>query len=191
MNTECIQCNKPIPKTRGSRNADSPPKYCSDACGNLFRRRGQGHALYGFNCATCGNRVEYRARGRMARRYCSVDCRRMAQKATNQATYPDATLSSATVGAISELIIAADLLRQGFEVFRALSPSCSCDLAILYKSKLIRVEVRTARRTPLGKLSFAFKQGEGHRHDVLALVGDDGRTIEYRPLLSDLFTEAA
>ena len=39
--------------------------------------------------------------------------------------------SIGTTGAIAELVVATDLLGRGYEVFRALSPSCSGDLAVL------------------------------------------------------------
>lgn len=39
--------------------------------------------------------------------------------------------------------VAVDLLSRGYNVFRALSPSCPCDLAVLKNGKLVRVEVRT------------------------------------------------
>ena len=44
-------------------------------------------------------------------------------------------ITCATIGAISELMVSADLLKKGYEVFRAVSPSCSCDLAILRDTK--------------------------------------------------------
>jgi serine/threonine protein kinase len=51
--------------------------------------------------------------------------------------------SSGAAGAISKLLIAADLLKRGYAVFRALSPSCPCDLAILHNGQLLAVEGRT------------------------------------------------
>lgn len=56
-------------------------------------------------------------------------------------------------GATSELLAAADLLRQGYEVFRALSPSASCDLIAMKAGTTYRVQVRTGQRyAPTGKL---------------------------------------
>ena len=46
-------------------------------------------------------------------------------------------LSTATVGAISELVVCVDLAKKGYEVFRAISPSCSCDL-IARKNNICR-----------------------------------------------------
>ena len=60
---------------------------------------------------------------------------------------PASKLPAGTVGAIAELRVSVDLLSKGYEVFRALNPSCPCDLAILCDNRLFRVEVRTAHRS--------------------------------------------
>lgn len=89
-------------------------------------------------------------------------------------------LSSGTRGTIGELLVAADLLGKGFAVFRALSPSCACDLAILKDSKLVRVEVTTASLLQNGKP--AYSKHDPAKYDVLALVFHNGKII-YEPEL--------
>lgn len=37
-----------------------------------------------------------------------------------------------------------DLMSKGYHVFRALSPSCPCDLLILKDGELLKIEVKTA-----------------------------------------------
>lgn len=88
-------------------------------------------------------------------------------------------LPSATVGAIHELVVAIDLMRKGYHVFRALSPACECDLAILHGGKILRIEVTTTYESPrTGKLMIPQgKTKHKHRFDVLALVLHDGRII--------------
>jgi Holliday junction resolvase len=49
------------------------------------------------------------------------------------------------IGAMSELMIAADLINKHYEVFRALSPATSTDLIIRKNNKLMSVEVKTAQ----------------------------------------------
>ena len=57
-------------------------------------------------------------------------------------------LPSGTVGAMSELVASVDLLSRGYEVFRAVSSACSCDLIALGDDrKPLRIEVRTGRRS--------------------------------------------
>lgn len=74
-------------------------------------------------------------------------------------------LSTGVVGAIGELIVAADLLSKGYEVFRAVSQAASCDLIVLKAGACLRIEVRTngidlanERLYPLKKKADAGKQ---------------------------------
>lgn len=87
-------------------------------------------------------------------------------------------LPNGTRGAISELKVCCDLLEKGFEVFRSVSPHCSCDLAILKDGKLVRVEVRSntysAQKEP-----YNIKKLKKIKADVLAMVMPD--KIIYEP----------
>ena len=71
-------------------------------------------------------------------------------------------------------------MAKGYEVFRALSQACSCDLAILLNGELYRVEVRTVPRNRDGSLSY--QPPDAPRHDILAIVDYSG-DITYRPSL--------
>lgn len=84
-------------------------------------------------------------------------------------------MPTGTVGAISELVVAVDLLRKGYEVFRALSVNASCDLAIIKDGVLLRIEVRTAHTNKNG----AWGSNPKHRADILAQVV--GNEIKYTP----------
>lgn len=79
---------------------------------------------------------------------------------------------------MSELRVAVDLMDKQYEVFRSISPACSCDLAILKGNKLIRVEVTTGTKayTP-GNITHPPK--DASRYDVLAVVIGD--SIVYKP----------
>lgn len=93
-------------------------------------------------------------------------------------------LSTGTVGALHELKVAADLIERGFHVFRALSPSCECDLAFIENRRLFRVEVTTGyRNVQSGKLIFPPHSPD--RYDVLAIV-IEGKQIIYQPELTPL-----
>lgn len=48
-----------------------------------------------------------------------------------RAAPPVVVLTAGTQGAVSEMMAAVDLLRRGYEVFRALSPNAGCDLIAL------------------------------------------------------------
>lgn len=83
--------------------------------------------------------------------------------------YSDTSISSATVGAISEMAVAIELMKTGWAVFRALSPSCECDLIARKNGSPIRIEVRTAYRNATGGVFFPSSQRDTpSRHDVIA-----------------------
>ena len=116
-------------------------------------------------CRRCDTPFEGRA---VTQVFCSPTCQKA--DATERWSFPKVEgkkLAPATVGALSEMLVCADLLKQGFEVFRAVSPSCSCDLAILKDHRLVSVEVRTGYRALNGSIQWPKKDMRG---DVLAIV---------------------
>lgn len=76
-----------------------------------------------------------------------------------------------TVGAICEVQVSADLMKRGYEVYRTMSHHASCDLVALRNDKLVRIEVRAAKKGQCGTHGV---------YDCLAAVDPDG-TIYYRP----------
>ena len=102
-------------------------------------------------------------------------------------------LSTGTKGALSELLVAADLMAKGYEVFRALSPSCSCDLIANNGKGLLRIECRTGSKNPnTGIYSFA-KNGMHSKWDESVLdhyaaiyYTDKGYEIQYIPPLPEM-----
>ena len=54
--------------------------------------------------------------------------------------------SNGSKGAFGELIVSADLLKQGFHVFRSVSPNCPCDLVAMDElGRVSRVEVKSSK----------------------------------------------
>lgn len=121
--------------------------------------------------------------GRQTQVYCSLDCRNTVTRNAWRELNPPSGLATATTGAISELVIAVDLMKSGYSVFRALSPACHCDLAVLRDGKLCRVEVKTAYLSATGKITYPAPLSD--RYDVLALVRNDH--IEYLPPIEEWF----
>lgn len=91
----------------------------------------------------------------------------------------DLELPTSTVGTIAELQVGIDLLRRGYAVFRALSSSCPCDLAILKDGKLLRVEVKTGYNKIGGGI--VCPKVDRSKFDILAAVV--GGEIKYDGLL--------
>lgn len=131
-------------------------------------------------CRTCGLILSARKNRRRAR-YCSQECRTKHLALRYRANNPEPTISSGTRGAISELVVCADLMSRGFEVFRALSPHTSCDLAVLLGGRLVRVEVRTGTRGLDGTLHYPTKGSDKGRQDLWAIVDKRTHQIEYSP----------
>ena len=105
-------------------------------------------------------------------RFCSNICRNTYQtKLTGR--YADKTISSATVGAISEMEVSSDLMKKGFAVFRALSPSCFCDLIACKNGYILRIEVTTGYQAENNRLSHAKK----HNIDKLDIIAIYVRNI--------------
>ena len=129
-------------------------------------------------CARCTEDVPP-ARIRRRAKFCSNLCADITQKEKyREINRRPGDLQSGTVGAIHELEVACDLLRMGYEVFRAMSPSCSCDLAILKDGKLLRVEVTTGYRAASGRIQHPHAN-RAHRYDIVAIIVQ-GRIV-YQP----------
>ena len=95
---------------------------------------------HSYTCVTCKKEGKTTAKNK---KYCSKECSR---KWLGRDAYIEgissSPLSSATLGASQELRVCVDLLLKGYEIFRAVSPACSCDIIVLKEKKLIKIEVR-------------------------------------------------
>jgi hypothetical protein len=110
-------------------------------------------------------------------KFCSKPCR----KSFCETPYikPYGNIPTGTVGAIGELRVACDLMARGFEVFRAVSPSCSCDLAVIKNGKLFRIEVRTGYISSYSGKRCTNIPKDSTKLDVLAVAFPD--KITYTP----------
>ncbi len=121
------------------------------------------HTIACTECSTPFQSTQRRAK------YCSRNCRSAAVCAVNGYVSLGKAkgIPSGTVGAIGELRVSVDLMQRGYEVFRALSPHCSCDLAVMKAGNLVRIEVRSGYRTLKGQIRVSNPK---HRADVLAIA---------------------
>lgn len=87
-------------------------------------------------------------------------------------------LRTGITGAVGELLACVDLARKGFHVFRAVAPSCPCDLlAMAPDGQCWRIEVRTATLTKSGTCCFSIRAAD--ECDVYAVVSGD--TVAWLP----------
>ena len=132
------------------------------------------------HCEVC-NKV-YKARA-STQKYCDIICRREYDRRRYHTISSSLrNIPTGTVGAISELRVATDLLGKGYNVFRSISPSCPCDIVVLRGSQLLRIEVKTAYRGTSGKLYKASIRNSGF--DILAQVLPN--EIIYEPPMEDI-----
>jgi len=124
-------------------------------------------------CINCGKEIQAhkvkKARGQA--KYCGSSCQNEYWKKKYAGQNTIWGISSATVGAINELRASVDLLRRGYSVFRALSPSCPCDLVLLKDGDVFRVEVTTGHNSSNGRLYYPKKDPQ--LYDILAIVTSD------------------
>lgn len=110
--------------------------------------------------------------------FCSATCRKLQRKSK----LPNERLiKTFTNGAAGELFAALDLLKNGYHVFRNISPNGPFDLIAMKYNKLIKIEVRSGMFTNTYKLNKRNdKYKLGRDFDVYALVSYDG-AVEYHP----------
>jgi Holliday junction resolvase len=81
-------------------------------------------------------------------------------------------ISKGKTGAISELLVCANLLEKGYEVFRSVSQDCSCDLLAMKDNKILKIEVKTVAINKNGSLNYGIAKENINRFDILANVVD-------------------
>ena len=119
-------------------------------------------------CVYCGTPFNAKS---VRHKYCSEECAHGDFARTYRTSNKTPMLPTATTGTINELRVSLDLLNKGYEVFRPLTPNCSCDLAILKNSKLTRIEVTTGRYSQTGKVTYPPHKQE--YYDIFAIVLPD------------------
>lgn len=130
-------------------------------------------------CAYCGEKFKYRGN----KKYCSRKCQQAQaderERQRKHSLWVDGVPRN-TIGAGHELLACLDLMRKGYNVFRAISPSAPCDVILLDKDNLktLRVEIRTCRVNDDGSISFSGGLKGNEKFDIYAAVLHDGR-IEY------------
>jgi hypothetical protein len=113
---------------------------------------------------------------------CSDKCRKERYlKVYGRGVLVNPDLSTVNVGAMSELLVSADLLRRGYDVFRALSQGCYCDLIAVKKNSTLHIEVRTGyTSSTTGKMVFP-KKKRG-TIDIFAICDRNSLDIHYLSL---------
>src|SRR3990167_9036150 len=160
----CKKCQKEFSGIGKSGNR----KYC-DECLKIYKeqqkeQKGEKVKI----CEKCNKEfLPYNPKVR----YCK-DCKSLYM--TSMGNFENiGNLNPGVKGAIQELRVSVDLLKKGFEVFRVLSPICSCDVLVKKENKIFSVEVKSGNNgySPCGR--------EKIKADCFAVVFRD--KIVYEP----------
>jgi len=127
----------------------------------MLRKIGVGR--YELMCDICGKSFES---SRPNTKVCSVECFNK-KKRIQLGRYADVKIPPGSVGTISELVVTVDLMKKGWSVFRAMSPSCNFDLAIFKNGTFKRVEVKTGYKSDSGKIQHPWTTNDNY--DILAV----------------------
>lgn len=130
LQLNCLNCLKGL--------NDKQRKYCSSVCTYTYWHKlsRSPKSKLEKSCAICKKGF---SSNQPFAKYCSAKCRVVAWQ-------PEKTkwaIPTGSVGTVGELLVSADLLLKGYEVYRALSPSASCDILALQNGNIYKFEVRT------------------------------------------------
>ena len=123
-------------------------------------------------CWRCGKVID--SNKQATAKFCSIRC---GSKRHWESIRSDSRAKGSNLGAESELIVSADLLHRGFEVYRNVSAWGSSDLVVKNGKSLFTVEVRTGYLDKHGKPQLSKKR---IKSDILAIVVN-GPKIVYEP----------
>lgn len=87
--------------------------------------------------------------------------------------------NSTRVGDFGEVLVMLDLMRKGYEVFRAICRAAIVDLVVLKDGKLFRVEVTKGFRDGV-KPKLRWPKHDRTRYDVLAIWESDGSITYFK-----------
>ena len=125
-------------------------------------------------CALCLKKITGKYSSR--KKYCDKTCAQKFYIDKVQKINPTYNLPTGTIGALNELRVCMDLLGKYFHVYRAISPSCKCDLIAHRGEKLFSVEVTTGYYDSEGTLHHG-KKNLKKIWDVLAIATKCGRIV--------------
>lgn len=85
--------------------------------------------------------------------------------------------NKARTGCIGEMVACLDLMRQGYEVYKAVNPQSSFDLVAVMDGQMKRVEVKVCEPDRAGFIRQEKILNKEGKFDLLAIVTKSGRVI--------------
>jgi len=112
---------------------------------------------YNLSCEQCS--VEFSSKYK-TKKTCSSVCKSSREKIRTgrHSINRERGISNSTVGAVTEMKVAAEMLLLGYSVFRAASPACFADMILHKNNRIIVLEIRTGyKSTTTGNILFPTK----------------------------------
>lgn len=182
----CHSCRKPL------RNVNA--RYCDSLCKRdmlaarkrkAFENKWDGRTC---KCIQCGKEWTPTLQKR-AGKMCSTPCRNAWNKNAVKPLNHLPMRCTADKGALSELVASADLLRKGYQVFRSVSASATCDMLAMDSNGILRIEVKSAVITPAGTFTYTTPLNLSNSDHVCA-VNPLTFEVRYFPDLPNTNTKA-
>lgn len=126
------------------------------------------------NCVQCGNEFFQKRRSQI---YCTDRCGTINWN-KNTIRNPNIGLPSGTVGAITELFVSAELMKRGYEVYRALSPSCDGDIIAIKNNELHKIEIRSGYyylKTSTGEYKLTYPKAKINGKKLIVMTHSDNK----------------
>jgi len=100
---------------------------------------GRDRVYYLSLCGICGDEFQTKYRALC----CSEKCIQEREKIKTSRKNLNKSISPSTKGQIAEVLVCVDLFEKGFDVFKAFSPACYCDLIATKAGMVYKIEVKT------------------------------------------------
>lgn len=125
-------------------------------------------------------------------KFCSRSCRNNGATLNTVKYHRSDKLDNSSIGAASEMIVCANLLFKGFEVFKAISPSATWDLIAIKPEQpiAIKLQIKTVNRY-VSNDKVSTPGTNALNYDCLVVVIPEENYIEYRPDLDSILFKAS
>ena len=186
VRTTCMQCGGPIPIEK----QHFLTRYCSRKCRSrvyYIKLNPYANKPFRITCMQCGGPIPPK-RQNSNTKYCSDKCQKRASNIKyrlHRKLHPkptiklegSGTLSTFALGSVGESMACIDLIKKGYQVFKAFLPGQLCDLVILKDNKFETTEVRVGRIRSGGGMEYTKPKT---KVDVIAVVLPD-KVVYKRP----------
>ena len=140
-------------------------------------------------CRECGKKFETNNKTKIS---CSLSCsRKFNRKKYNDINDTDINLTRNESGMLGELIVMQDLVRKGWNVYKAISGSAPVDLVAFKGDVIYKIEVKLGEMSASGYVNFP--KPRNLEYDLVAIAFRNGKVL-YIPRISlntfQRFTEA-